>query len=276
MSDADSVVISGAVTEAPAYALADLLGTVAPELDAGRLPALWHWLFLQSWAPLRSLGSDGHPRDGIPHPPKEGMRRMFAGGRVTQHEPLRVGLPATRRTRMLSSTTKTGRSGELTFVTVENVVSQSGREVIVETQELVYRYPAPLPTASGPVPVSAPTSVSTRFAVDPIILFRLSALTFNSHRIHYDRDFAVGSDGYPDLVIHGPLQALLMSRLAEAQRPGELLAEFSYRLVAPAFGAQTLEVSAVPGADGVSTSVSDQAGQTTATGVADFLLPDQP
>ena len=205
------------ITPGPAEALAGLLGV--PRADAA-LPLLWHWVYLLDRPPQAILGADGHPaRDAIPTPPGPGLSRMFAGGRVSQHGPLRTGAEATRRTWQASSALKQGRSGPLHFVTVRSEISQDGQVVVTEEQDLVYRAPAP---ASAPDPQPQPQPqppTGTRdwpVEVNPVLLFRFSALTYNAHRIHYDRDYA-RAEGYPGLLVHGPLQALLMAELARPE-----------------------------------------------------------
>jgi 3-methylfumaryl-CoA hydratase len=277
------------ITPGPAEALAGLLGVPLP--DRG-LPLLWHWVYLLDRPPQAILGADGHPaRDAIPTPPGPGLRRMFAGGRVSQHGPLRTGAEATRRTWQASSARKQGRSGPLHFVTVRSEISQGGQVVITEEQDLVYREPSPgppaparapdpqpppdaqappdahaPPDAQAPPDAHAPPADARDWAVEvnPVLLFRFSALTYNAHRIHYDRDYA-RAEGYPGLLVHGPLQALLM---AEQARPGlPAQCDYSYRLVAPLFDGQGLIVSATADADAVRVRARDSAGCTTATGV---------
>jgi 3-methylfumaryl-CoA hydratase len=264
------------ITPGPAQALAGLLGV---PLADGALQLLWHWVYLLDRPPQAILGADGHPaRDAIPTPPGPGLRRMFAGGRVSQHAPLRIGAEATRRTWQASSTQKKGRSGPLHFVTVRSEISQGGQVVITEEQDLVYREPA-LNGAPGPAVAAGPAADPQRDAppplpgdrvwpveVNPVLLFRFSALTYNAHRIHYDRDYA-RAEGYPGLLVHGPLQALLMAELArrEAERPARC--DYSYRLVAPLFDGQGLIVSATADADAVRLTIRDAASRTTATGV---------
>jgi 3-methylfumaryl-CoA hydratase len=256
------------ITPGPAEALAGLLGV---PLDGHGLPLLWHWVYLLDRPPQAILGADGHPaRDAIPTPPAPGLRRMFAGGRVSQHGPLRTGAKATRRTWQASSARKQGRSGPLHFVTVRTEISQAGQVVITEEQDLVYRQPAQ-DGAAAPAGAADPqlAPVGPRdwpVEVNPVLLFRFSALTYNAHRIHYDRDYA-RAEGYPDLVVHGPLQALLMAE--QARREAELPArcDYSYRLVAPLFDGQGLTASAAADADAVRVRARDSAGRTTATGV---------
>ena len=234
-------------------------------------------MYLLDRPPQAILGADGHPaRDAIPTPPGPGLRRMFAGGRVSQHGPLRTGAEATRRTWQASSARKQGRSGPLHFVTVRSEISQDGQVVITEEQDLVYREAAldgapasavaPAP-AADPQPDAQPPPAGPRdwpVEVNPVLLFRFSALTYNAHRIHYDRDYA-RAEGYPGLLVHGPLQALLMAELARPERPA--LCDYSYRLVAPLFDGQGLIVSASVQEDTVRVTARDAAGRTTATGV---------
>ena len=266
------------ITSAPAEALAGLLGVPmpAPEADQG-LPLLWHWLYLLDRAPQAALGPDGHrAHGGIPAPPGPGRRRMFAGGRVTQRAPLRAGTAATRRTWEASSAEKHGRSGTLLFITVRSEISQDGQVVIAEEQDIVYRGSAGGPAPASPAPASsAPASPHREapadphvwpVAVDPVLLFRFSALTYNSHRIHYDRDYARDVEGYPGLVVHGPLQALLMAELARRVALPPASCDYSYRLVAPLFEGQGLIVSAAVSEGLTRMTTRDSGGRPTAAG----------
>jgi 3-methylfumaryl-CoA hydratase len=268
------------ITTGPAEALAGLLGVPGPD-SGGGLPLLWHWVYLLDRPPQAALGPDGHrAHGGIPVPPGPGRRRMFAGGRVTQHAPLRAGAAASRRTWEASSAEKHGRSGALLFVTVRSEISQDGRVVIAEEQDIVYREAAGAPASPAPAPAPAslapasgapagPQEPATRewpVAVDPVLLFRFSALTYNAHRIHYDRDYARQVEGYPGLVVHGPLQALLMAELARRVTTLPEACEYSYRLVAPLFEGQGLIVSATVGGDATRMTARDADGRQTAAG----------
>jgi 3-methylfumaryl-CoA hydratase len=262
----------------PAYALADLLGVPVPELSDG-LPPLWHWVYLLDRAAQADLGRDGHPLRGtLPAPPGPGRRRMWAGGRVRVSGPLRCGRPATKRTTVLAVSEKQGRSGHLTFVTVGVQVTQDGAVVVDEEQDILYRdaaaaSPAPAPglgrnaAAQAEVP---PGEGEREIEVTPALLFRFSALTYNAHRIHYDRDYCRDVEGYPGLLTHGPLQALAMAEAARAvsgtgARTGNVY--FSYRLVSPLFDDQGLIAGAAPGPGGtIATAVRDRYGRQTATG----------
>src|SRR4029077_11295542 len=184
------------ITPGPAAGLAGLLGVPEPSEE---LPLLWHWVYLLDRPPQDALGPDGHQaRGGMPVPPGPGLPRMVGGGRVWRHGPLRIGAEATRRTWQASSARKEGRSGPLVFITVRTEVSQGGSRaqvVITEEQDLVYREPG----ANGPARSAQIVAAAGRdrtVTVDPVLLFRFSALTYNAHRIHYDREFA-RAEGYP-------------------------------------------------------------------------------
>jgi 3-methylfumaryl-CoA hydratase len=246
------------ITPGPAQALAGLLGVPGADEE---LPLLWHWVYLLDRPPQDALGPDGHQaRGGMPVPPGPGLRRMFAGGRVWRHGELRIGRSATRRTWQASSARKQGRSGPLVFVTVRTEVRQGGQVVITEEQDLVYREPGANGQARSGQSVAV-TGQDRTVTVGPVLLFRFSALTYNAHRIHYDRDYA-RAEGYPGLLVHGPLQALLMAELA---RPGAT--EYAYRLVAPLYEDDGLIVSAAPDGDAVRVSCRDASDRVTATGV---------
>jgi 3-methylfumaryl-CoA hydratase len=266
----------------PAEAFAGLVGLPVPDLSPGAaLPFLWHWLYLLDRPHRAALGPDGHrARGGIPLPPGPGQRRMFAGGRVHSIGSLRFFEPATRRTFQAAVREKQGRSGPLTFVTVAHEISQGDRIVITEEQDIVYRDSGGGSNPDTSIAPSVPTAAPTKGApethtwkvdVDEVLLFRFSALTYNSHRIHYDRDYARGQEGYPGLVVHGPLQALLMAELGgrcgDDRAADETGWSFDYRLPAPLFEGQGLIVSASPGDDGVTLEVGDANGRPTAVGV---------
>jgi 3-methylfumaryl-CoA hydratase len=266
--DAEEAIRRGLITADPAMALANLLGTDPPERE---VPPLWHGVYLLERPPHAALGPDGHPTTGIPAPPGPGQRRMFAGGRVRTLTPLAIGAAAVRRTRVARTLEKRGRSGRLTFVTVRNEYSQGGQLAVVDELDIVYRASGPAPSAApGSLrddPWPAPREPSLTLTADEALLFRFSALTYNAHRIHYDHTWAQ-LEGYRDLVIHGPLQALMMAELMRRCGAGLVGREFSYRLVAPMVGPQTFTV--VAAADGVDSGVEvhDVHGTRTAIGSA--------
>ena len=216
---------------APVRALAATLDRDAdtPASAGAALPPLWHWLYFLPRAPQREIGADGHPRLGGFLPPVPLPRRMWAGGRLQWHAPLRVGDALERSTRIESVTHKSGRSGDLVFLLLRHEVRAGGVLALTEEQDIVYRAPA---QASDPVPApqAAPTDAtwSREIVPDPVLLFRFSALTFNAHRIHYDRPYATGAEGYPGLVVHGPLIALEMLNALQAAQPGLVLRSFDF------------------------------------------------
>jgi 3-methylfumaryl-CoA hydratase len=262
------------IVPGPAEALAGLLDIDLPA-PGDELAPLWHWVYLLDRPRQRDLGPDGHPTHGIPAPPGPGRLRMFAGGRVSMRAPLRFGEPATRTTRVVRTVEKEGRSGRLTFVTVRSDLEQGGRRAITDEQDIVYRAPGstlPPAPAAAPPPVASGTGLTLE--VDSVLLFRFSALTYNAHRIHYDAAYAA-REGYPGLVVHGPLQALLMGELMRRSGVPLVGQEFAYRLVAPTFGAQRLTVTPDPEEAAGSARVQDGTGRITATGTV-RPLPAQP
>lgn len=250
----------------PAEALAGLLDVPLPDLYADGLPLMWHWVYLLDRPAQKDLGPEGHPVRGTAlAPPEPGRRRMWAGGSVTSLGLLRLGAPATRTSRVESVVEKHGRSGRLTFVAVRHLVRQAGRTVVDERQDLVYRDHALTGEPEEPGPALPVEPEEWEVDVTPTLLFRFSALTYNAHRIHYDRDYATGVEGYPGLLTHGPLQALVMAEALRARgvatRPG-LTCE--YRLTAPLFDHQGLVAQATRTESGGQASIRDCTGRRTA------------
>jgi 3-methylfumaryl-CoA hydratase len=173
------------------------------------LPILWHWLYFLPQAMSADLDQDGAARAA--HPPTDLPQRMFAGADVVIESPLVLGRRAERSAKVIEAKEKTGRSGRLFFVTERVEIIQDGQRAIEETRRFVYREPAKGEAAAG---TAAPTGTwSQTWHPDPVMLFRFSALTFNSHRIHYDQTYARETANYPDLVVHGPLAAMAMAEL---------------------------------------------------------------
>ncbi|MDO8276422.1 MAG: MaoC family dehydratase N-terminal domain-containing protein [Serpentinimonas sp.] len=225
---------------------------VVPEVGT-MVPPLWHWLYFLPQPPQSQIGEDGHPRRGGFLPPVPLPRRMWAGGRLTWNtiNPLRVGDRARRTSRIVSVRHKAGRSGELVFVEVEHQFHNSQGLCLTEAQDIVYRA-APLPGLPEPAPVAVTASMPwQRVCVpDPVALFRYSALTFNGHRIHYDRSYATGVEGYPGLVVHGPYIATLLLDLLNRHSPLAQLATFSFRAVRPTFDLHPFRVLGLPSPEG--------------------------
>jgi len=227
---------SGLITSWPATALRATLDLDDPPLGEGdALPPLWHWLYFLPAAPHSELGREGHARPGGFLPPVPLPRRMFAGGRFGFHAPLLIGQTARRVGTVTAVEEKQGRSGRLVFVTIRYEVSTDGIPVLTEEQDLVYREAAAGPEVPEPGAEPIPEAAWTRTVTpNEVMLFRFSALTFNAHRIHYDHPYVTQVEGYPHLIVHGPLTALLLAHLARQRGPGRLV-RFAFRGRAPLF-----------------------------------------
>ena len=230
------------------------------------LPVLHHWLHFWDVRTPEETGPDGHARRGGFLPPIALPRRMWAGGRLLFRRSLRLGAEVRRESTITAIEEKDGRSGALIFVTVRHEVSDWDGPAIEEEQDLVYRAATASGAASAPAPGADVEQGEARIDPDAVLLFRYSALTMNSHRIHYDAPYATGEEDYPGLVVHGPLQATLLARHA-ACRLGAPLASFRFRGVAPAFAGRRLEIHAAVRDDGLELWTS-QSGQKAMTAVA--------
>ncbi|MDT0509944.1 MaoC family dehydratase N-terminal domain-containing protein [Novosphingobium sp. MMS21-SN21R] len=245
--EAEDIVSAGAVK-----ALVATLSSqeIAPQ-SGDAAPLLSHWLHFLPSVPQSNLGADGHPARGAFLPPVTLPRRMWASSALQFVRPLLIGSPVTRRSTIASVTERTGRSGSLVFVEVDHVVSDAEGPVVSERQTIVYRS-APTPGAPSPAPVPAPQSSqwSRRIDPDPVLLFRYSALTFNGHRIHYDQPYATGVEGYPGLVVHGPLIATLLLHELTARHPGLSVTGYRFRAVSPLFDTAPFHICGALEADG--------------------------
>ena len=241
-------------------ALRAALGETAPLASGDEMPLLHHWLYFWNVQPPAGLGPDGHPAKGGFLPPVPLPRRMWAGGRLRFEQPLLLGERVTKLSTIKSVTAKSGKSGDLVFVTVEHQLSGERGLAIVEEQDIVYKGESapgsiPAPAASGP----APTAPWQRAVMpDTVLLFRYSALTMNGHRIHYDLPYAMAEEAYPGLVVHGPLQATLLADLAVTSL-GRPLASFDFRGQVPAFAGTRLDVCG-EAAEGGATVWTEQSG----------------
>ncbi|MBU2531773.1 MAG: MaoC family dehydratase N-terminal domain-containing protein [Alphaproteobacteria bacterium] len=234
-------------------------------------PLSIHWCLSPSAVEPDALGPDGHPARGAFLPPVPLPRRMWAGGTLDFRAPLAIGAEVVRVSRIADVTHKSGRSGDLVFVTVEHVIEADGRPAILELQDLVYR--AAVPATAGVLPAPpAPRRAEFSEAVEATttLLFRYSALTFNGHRIHYDVEYARQVEGYPGLVVHGPLQATLMLHLAARISGGKTPRRFSYRGVSPLFHGAAFSVNAAKAEDGPDLWCADSTGAPTMTATAAF------
>lgn len=242
------------VAPVPMAALAATLDRDDPPPAAGDpLPPLWHWLHFLPLHRASELGPDGHAARGGFLPPVPLPRRMWAGGRLEFRRPLRVG-DAVRRTSTVADVgLKEGRTGPLVFVLVRHEIATAGGDVaLVEEHDIVYRDP---PRAAGEAapppgrPAREDAAWRREVRPDDVLLFRYSALTFNGHRIHYDRRYATGVEGYPGLVVHGPLVATLLADLARRHEPRPLRT-FRFRALRPLFDTAPFAVCGAPSPDG--------------------------
>ncbi|AJZ56533.1 hypothetical protein OI25_7324 [Paraburkholderia fungorum] len=240
------------IASAPLAGLAATLDCNWEELASDAcVPPLWHWLYFLPRARASELGCDGHPRKGGFLPPVELPRRMWAGGRSVFHGPLNVGGQASRKSIIRAVRNKSGRSGQLVFVTVQHQIFSDGQLAIEEEQDIVYRGAAASGTPGG-APVKAPVGAAWQRVVapDPVQLFRYSALTFNGHRIHYDEAYAKEQEGYPGLVVHGPLIATLLLELVQHNQAPKRIRSFSFKALHPTFLPAPFTVCGEPSGDG--------------------------
>jgi 3-methylfumaryl-CoA hydratase len=242
------------------------------------VPPLWHWLYFLDWAPPESLGADGHPASGAFLPPLTDRRRVFAGGRLTIKAPLLFGEPAQRTNTLSHTEIKQGRTGEMLLVTVRTEISQRRQVAVVEEQDLIYRS-GPRTAVSQPVSASQPPATPTadrsvvrrnQFQADPVTLFQFSALTANCHRIHYDQPYAQDVEGYPALVVHGPLLVLLMAEQVRMHPSGRTPSSMRYRLRQPLFVGERASVTADDGPSHTELAVLGPDDTARATAVAHY------
>lgn len=240
------------ITPTPIAALGATLDLDSVDSNPGcEVPPLWHWLYFLPLARQSEIGADGHPKRGAFLPPVPLPRRMWAGGRLEFRRPLTIGAEITRASRIRDVTIKPGRSGTLVFVTVDHEISDDQGVSIHEEHDIVYREnPQPGTPAPQPQPAATDEAFRREIAPDPVLLFRYSALTFNGHRIHYDRPYVTEVEGYPGLIVHGPLIATLLLDLLHRNLPAAKIARFSFRAVRPVFDIHRFTVCGKPEADG--------------------------
>jgi 3-methylfumaryl-CoA hydratase len=225
------------VNETPIRLLQATLDYPEPSALPATLPPLWHWLYFPAAERQSELDADGHVQRGGFLPPVTLPRRMWAGGRLRFLRPLDLDAPVRRRATIQRVRCTAGRSGPLVFVTVLHEISDAQGLAIREEQDLVYRE-APSPAAPHtppPPPAPADAQYARTVTPDPVLLMRFSALTFNGHRIHYDRPYATQTEGYPGLVVHGPLIALLLAEELRRAHPDRTLRSFEFKAVSPLF-----------------------------------------
>jgi 3-methylfumaryl-CoA hydratase len=223
-------------------------------------PLTMHWCLAPAVVPASEIGPDGHPARGGFLPPVPLPRRMWAGGQTEFAVALRVGDTVTRRSEITNVELKTGSTGSLCFVTVHHTFSTPRGAAVREVQNIVYRDPPPAGGKAPPPPPPAPKAQHSKaMTADAVLLFRYSAVTFNGHRIHYDRPYVTGVEGYPGLIVHGPLQAALLLEYAIHLRGGALPKSFMHRGVNPLFDGD-FAVNAQVNADGFELWTTNPAG----------------
>ncbi len=233
------------------------LGAVAP-VAGGEVPMLWHWALFVKGVPYDQIGDDGHPQRGGFLPAADNRNRMWAGGRVEFLQPLRVGVQGKRVSTIAAVKEKDGRSGKLLFVTVKHEYTQDGALCISEEQDIVYREPSP-PKLEGSVP--APQGQwSETITPSPVMLFRYSAVTYNGHRIHYDEPYVTQAEGYPGLVVHGPLIATLQCQAFMNANPAKEAAFLSYRGLRPLIAPRPFHVAGMIESNGTAQLWAHQDG----------------
>jgi 3-methylfumaryl-CoA hydratase len=246
--------VTDVVTGTPYAALSATLDRPAERPSAGTaLPPLWHWLYFLPLHRQSELGPDGHARRGGFLPPVPLPRRMWAGSQFTFHAPLCIGDAIARTSTIADVTEKSGRTGPLVFVKVRHEIRRrdEGAVALTEFHDIVYRE-APKPADVPPPPKPAPTASrwERTWVPDDVLLFRYSALTFNGHRIHYDRRYVTEVEGYPGLVVHGPLIATLLLDLLRRELPDARVARYEFRAIRPVFDLHPFAVCGEPQPDG--------------------------
>jgi 3-methylfumaryl-CoA hydratase len=257
---------------APVQAAAAVVNDTTTEYAVGSpLPPLWQWFFFLPRVPQSRLGLDGHPQRVGFMPPVELPRRMFAGARMRFLKSLRIGTLAQRRSVVRAVSEKEGRAGRLVFVTVAHAIRQDGELCIEEEQDIVYREtgaPVAAPAACELAPAPAGSWARTVIP-DPTLLFRFAALTFNAHRIHYDRTYATAVEGYPGLVVQGPLTAVLLMELVRCHTRRPVTA-FTFRARAPLFDLAPFRLIGTLAGARVELEAQGPDGATALTATADL------
>ncbi|WP_315765142.1 MULTISPECIES: MaoC family dehydratase N-terminal domain-containing protein [unclassified Bradyrhizobium] len=256
------------VTIGPLRGMAAMLGNSLPLMTAGEpIPPGWHWLYFLPSDPQTTLGLDGSAAAGDFLPAFEPSRRMWAGGSFEFHRPLRVGEHVERVSTVHGIDEKSGKQGRLVFVTLHHEIFGETDRAVTEEQVLVFRSPTSAGQRFADRPATLKADWSREIVPDPVLLFRFSALTFNAHRIHYDRPYAMEKEGYPGLVIHGPLQAILLLELLRSvsTRP---VAGFKYRALRPIFDGAPFTVNAAQNGQDIQVWTADSAGNVGILGEA--------
>lgn len=242
---------SDIVTTVPVAAMRATLDIDSPMPQVGEpVPPLWHWLYFLPLYRQSEVGPDGHAKRGGFLPPVPLPRRMWAGGRFKFISPLRVGDEIKRKSTITNVSQKIGRTGHLVFVTVLHEIHGPNGLALTEEHDIVYRE-EPNAESTPAQPAKPPTDPTHSEVIHPddVLLFRYSALTFNGHRIHYDRRYVTEVEGYPGLIVHGPLIATMLAGLAVKSKPHQSLREFSFRSYSPVFDVAPFKVCCRPDQD---------------------------
>ncbi len=260
------------ITPAPLRGLTATLDHPAAPVERGMpLPPLWHWLYFLPMHRQSEIGADGHARRGGFLPPVPLPRRMWAGSSFEFRAPVRVGDEVARTSTIADVTTKDGRTGKLVFVKVRHELRCNGAEqpAIVEFHDIVYRG-ARQPGDVEPPPQAAASGAAWQRTIvpDDVLLFRYSALTFNGHRIHYDRKYVTEVEGYPGLIVHGPLIATLLMDLLRRSLPDADVASFRFKAVRPTFDPHAFRVNGQRDGNTVKLWAQDHEGWLTMDAVA--------
>ena len=261
--------VEDTVTPAACARMAATLDCEFDSMSGGAaLPPLWHWIFCTSATPTAMIGIDGHPQKGSFLPPVSLPRRMWAGSRIDYSTPIRIGDELRRDSEILSIKEKA--DGDMVFVTVQHSYHATGSLRLSEQQDIVYRRPQ-RPSAAKPDSFSAPADAQWSHQVlpDNVRLFRYSALTFNAHRIHYDRDYATSEEGYPALIVHGPLMATMLMQSLLNEHPAFRTADLSVRALKPLFDTDAFSLNGRLDAGVATLWVTDSEGNSCLQVIAD-------
>jgi len=271
-----SEMLSDEINAAPVIAMSATLDRDDPEPVAGMtLPPLWHWQYFLPRHKQSEIGSDGHAKRGGFLPPVPLPRRMWAGGRLhwQAQNPLKLGDKVERVSSIESVTHKSGRSGDLLFVLVKHALHNEQGLALTEEHDIVYRAAA-RPDEPVPAPLAAEAGAAWQREIvpDAVLLFRYSALTFNGHRIHYDRQYVTEVEGYPGLIVHGPLIATLLVDLVRRHAPDAFIRSFSFKALRPTFDQHPMRLNGQPSSDGKTVHVwaQDHQGWLTMQGMVEI------
>jgi 3-methylfumaryl-CoA hydratase len=261
------------VTLWPVKAMTATLDAPDPEPKAGDpVPPMWHWMYFLEAAPASKIGPDGHPERGDFLPPLPLPRRMYAGSKLTIERPIHIGETVRRESEIVGVEPKAGATGTMCFVTIRHSVFGEKGFAFSDEQGAVYREEAkPGEQQTKPRPAPTDATWTKTITPDPVMLFRYSALTFNGHRIHYDHPYVTGVEGYPGMLVHGPLMGMLMSELARRSVPGRTLKAFEFRAMSPMYHTRPFTVNARREPDGsLTTWVANADGGLAQQGKATF------